>query len=330
MDLDGCNPSDALLHSMESRDLSLLLALDAMLQEGNVTRAARRLGLSTPAASHALGRIRRRLGDPLLVRSGRSMALTPRAEQLRPLVRSVVEDATRVLSPAGPFEPRALRRTFTIFATDHALLVLGPAVDRRVHTEAPDVTLRFLPSVVDDWTALRDGTADLSVCLPGFFPPEYRTRPLLTERFVCVVRQRHPRLGRRLTLDEYLALEHIVVAPLGKPSYVDQVLAERGQSRRICRVVPYFSSALHLVATTDYVLTVSETAVRAVRGLWPLRVVEPPLALPPYAVNLLWHPRLDNEPANQWLREVFAGAAREVTLGRTASVPKRSPSRRSR
>jgi len=311
---------------MESRDLSLLLALDAMLQEGSVTLAARRLGLSTPAASHALARIRERLGDPLLVRSGRSMTLTPRAEQLRPLVRSLVEDAARVLSTPGPFDPRALGRTFTIFATDHALLVLGPAVDRIVRAEAPDVTLRFLPSVVDDWVQLRDGTADLSVCLPGFFPPEFRTRPLLTERFVCVVRKDHPKAGRRLTLDSYLALDHIVVAPLGKPSYVDQVLAERGQSRRIRRVVPYFASALHLVAVTDYVLTVSETAAQAARETWPLRVMEPPLALPPYAVNLLWHPRLDNEPANAWLREVIVRAAGQVTGGSRAAQ-RASPAR---
>jgi len=311
---------------MESRDLSLLLALDAMLQEGSVTLAARRLGLSTPAASHALARIRERLGDPLLVRSGRSMTLTPRAEQLRPLVRSLVEDAARVLSTPGPFDPRALGRTFTIFATDHALLVLGPAVDRIVRAEAPDVTLRFLPSVVDDWVQLRDGTADLSVCLPGFFPPEFRTRPLLTERFVCVVRKDHPKAGRRLTLDSYLALDHIVVAPLGKPSYVDQVLAERGQSRRIRRVVPYFASALHLVAVTDYVLTVSETAAQAARETWPLRVMEPPLALPPYAVNLLWHPRLDNEPANAWLRAVIVRAAGQVTGGSRAAQ-RASPAR---
>jgi DNA-binding transcriptional LysR family regulator len=311
---------------MEARDLSLLLALDAMLQEGNVTLAARRLGLSTPAASHALARIRERLGDPLLVRSGRSMTLTPRAEELRPLVRSLVQDATRVLSAPGPFEPRALCRTFTIFATDHALLVLGPAVDRIVRAEAPDVTLRFLPSVVDDWVQLRDGTADLSVCLPGFFPPEFRTRALLTERFVCVVRKDHPMAGRRLTLGAYLGLDHIVVAPLGKPSYVDQVLAERGQSRRIRRVVPYFASALHLVSLTDYVLTVSETAAQAARKTWPLRVMQPPLALPPYAVNLLWHPRLDNEPANEWLRDVLARAAREVTGGGPAP-PRARPAR---
>ena len=320
--LDRCNTGVALLQLMESRDLSLLLTLDALLQEGSVTLAARRLGLSTPAASHALARIRERLGDPLLVRSGRSMTRTPRAEELRPLVRSLVEEATRVLSPPASFTPHALNRTFTIFATDHALLVLGPAVDRLVRAEAPDVTLRFLPSVVDDWMPLRDGTADLSVCLPGFFPPEFRTRQLLTERFVCVVRRDHPQVGRRLTMDTYLALDHIVVAPLGKPSQIDQVLAGRGQQRRIRRVVPYFAAALHLVTVTDDVLTVSESAARAVAKTLAVRVMEAPFPLPSYAVNLLWHPRLNNEPANQWLREVFVRASGMVT---EAHAPARAP-----
>lgn len=303
--------------------MGLLLTLDALLQEGSVTRAARRLGLSTPAASHALARIRDRLGDPLLVRAGRSMTLTPRADELRPLVRSLVAEATRVLSSPRVFEPSTLSRTFTIYATDQALLVLGPCVDRLVRAEAPDVTLRFLPSVVDDWIPLRDGTADLSVCLPGPFPPEFRTRQLLTERFACVVRRDHPRVGRRLTLDTYLALDHIVVAPLGKPSQVDQVLAERGQQRRIRRVVPYFAAALHLVTVTDHVLTISASAAGAVAETLAIRVMEPPIRLPSYAVNLLWHPRLDNEPANQWLRDVFVRAAGTVTRAHARTLTPR-------
>src|SRR5512137_872941 len=139
---------------MESRDLGLLLVLDALLQESNVTRAARRLGLSTPATSHALARARKRLGDPILVRAGRRMVLTPRAEQLRPRVRSLVEEATGVLGAGAPFSPRELARTFTVFTTDHVLLVLGPVVDRILRAEAPGVTLRFLPSMADDWIPL--------------------------------------------------------------------------------------------------------------------------------------------------------------------------------
>lgn len=312
---------------MESKDLALLLTVDALLQESNVTLAARRLGLSTPATSHALARIRQRLGDPLLVRSGRSMALTPRGEALRPLVRSLVEEATRVLAPPGPLDPRTLERVFTIFATDHALLVLGPVLDRLLTRAAPGVSLRFLPSVVDDWTQLRDGTADLSICLPGTFPPEYRTHQLFEERFVCVVRSDHPRAGRRLTLDAYLALEHIVVAPLGRPSQVDAVLATRGLARRIRSVVPYFATALHLVTQSDHVLTVSESAARSVAGVLPIALLEPPLALPRYTVHLLWHPRLDNEPANRWLRGLIIEAARTATSPATSRA---RPRRRAR
>jgi DNA-binding transcriptional LysR family regulator len=313
---------------MESRDLALLLTLDALLQEANVTLAARRLGLSTPAASHALARIRERLGDPILVRAGRAMVLTPRAEELRPLVRSLVEDATRVMGAAAPFSPRALKRTFTIFTTDHVLLVLGPAVDRILRDEAPDVCLRFLPSVMEDWIPLRDGVADLSVCILGHFPPEFRTRQLFTDRFVCVVRADHPRVGRRLTLGQYLALDHIVVSPLGRPSHVDTVLAERGLERRIRRVVPFFNSGLLLAAATDDILTVSDRAALALAPTLGLRIVEPPLPLSPYSLNLLWHPRLENEAANRWLRDVFVRAAKEAVPA-TRTRPRR-PGRRQR
>ncbi len=319
---------------MESRDLRLLLTIDALLQEGNVTLAAKRLGLSTPATSHALARIRERLDDPLLVRAGRRMVLTPRAEQLRPQVRSLVEEATRVLGAAAPFSPRELNRTFTIFTTDHVLLVLGSTVDRILRKEAPNVSLKFLPSVTDDWIPLRDGAADLSVCILGHFPPEFRTRQLFTDRFVCVVREDHPRVGKRLTLDEYLALDHIVVSPLGRPSHVDSVLADRGLERRIQRIVPFFLSGLLLAATTDSILTVSHRAAEAMAATLHLRILEPPLPLSAYSLNLMWHPRLENEPANRWLREVFLRAATEAapesTRDPVAAAPGHRRSRKAR
>lgn len=322
---------------MESRDLSLLVTLDALLQEGSVTLAAKRLGLSTPATSHALARIRERFGDPILVRAGRRMVLTPRGEELRPLVRSLVEEASRVIGAATQFTPRTLDRTFTIFTTDHVLLVLGPALDRILRDEAPGVSLRFLPSVVDDWIPLREGTADLSVCILGHFPPEFRTRRLFNDRFVCVVRKDHPRVGRRLTLDQYLGLEHVVVSPLGLPSSVDAVLAQRKLQRTIRRVVPFFLSGLHMAATTDYALTVSDRAATALAPSFGLRLVEPPLPLSPYSLNLLWHPRLENEPANRWLRDVFVRAAKaalpgveEVARRRAAGGPAPPPARKRR
>jgi DNA-binding transcriptional LysR family regulator len=294
---------------MKSMDLNLLTALDALLQEANVTRAARRLGLSTPATSHALARIRDRLGDPILVRAGRRMVLTPHAESLRPQVRSLMEEAHRILATTTPFTPRALHRTFTIFTTDHVLLVLGPIVDRILRDEAPHVSLRYLPSLEEDWVPLRDGVADLSVCILGHFPGEFRTQRLFTDRFVCVLRDGHP-TGRRLTLDGYLSLDHIVVSPLGRPSHVDAVLATRGLTRRIRRVVPFFVSGLLMAAESDDVITVSDRAAYALAPRLGLRVLNPPLPLAPYDLNLLWHPRLENEPGNAWLREVFVRAAK--------------------
>jgi DNA-binding transcriptional LysR family regulator len=251
------------------------------------------------------------------------MRLTPRAEALRPQVRSLVEEATRVLAPPAPLDPRLLQRTFTLFATDHALLVLGPALNRMLTAAAPQVSLRVLPSVADDWTQLRDGMADLSICLPGAFPPEFRTQLLFHEKFVCVMRRGHPLARKRLTLARYLAADHVVVAPLGRPSQVDQILEARGQSRRIRHVVPYVATALHLAATSDHLLTVSENAARAMSRMLPLVLREPPVHLARYGVHLLWHPRLDNEPANQWMRGLILQAARQTTKG-VVSTAKRA------
>jgi DNA-binding transcriptional LysR family regulator len=314
---------------MQPGDLQLLLSLDALLQEGSVTRAARRLGRSTPATSRALDRIRRRLGDPLLVRAGREFVLTPRAEQLRPEIARLVADAQRVLAAASAFAPAQLERSFTVHTTDHALVLLGPVVDRILREEAPRVTLRFLPSGADDWLPLREGQADLSICLFGHFPDEFLTKQLFVDRFVCVVRHDHPRVGKTISLDEYLALDHLVVSPLGRPSLVDTVLAERGMRRRIRRTVPYFLAGLMLAAAGEEVLTVSERAAAALAPTLGLRMVAPPLPLATYSLNLLWHPRLDADPAHRWLRGVLERAAAEVvpavrerrTRGARASLP---------
>lgn len=309
---------------MDPRDLSLLPTLDALLQAGSVSGAAERLGLSTPAVSHALARLRQELGDEVLVRAGRGMVLTPRALALRDRLHGLLEELSAALAQEAGFDPRALRRTFTLFTTDHALMVLGEALDRRVRAEAPGVCLRFLPSVVDDYEPLRQGTADLSICLLGHYPAEIRTRRLFTDRFVVVGRRGHPALRRPLTLERYLDLEHGVVAPLGRASHVDLVLQEQGRQRRVTRVVPFFATALELALATDLVFTVSDRAVAAHPRRDALQVVEPPLALSAYALHLVWHPRSDQDPAHRWLREllleVAAQAAPEAHEGATGDL----------
>jgi DNA-binding transcriptional LysR family regulator len=298
---------------MQSMDLNLLVSLDALLQEGSVTSAARRVGLSTPAMSHALARLREQLADPLLVRAGRGMRLTPRAQALKPTVREVVVAARRALLPERPFVASELTQTFVVHATDYVLTILGPTIDRLLRDEAPRACVRFVPNTPDDAAMLREEGSDLAVGIYGELPQEMKTRTLLTDRFVCAVRHDHPASGKRFTLDEFVRLPHVQVAPRGQPGgYVDDALRERGLSRTVARAVPYFVSALQLAAQTDYVLTVSERIARSYAQALGLSILEPPLPLRPYALSLVWHPRLDADAGNRFLRDVFRRAAEDV------------------
>ncbi len=298
---------------MESTDFGLLVSLDALLQEGSVTGAARRVGLSTPAMSHALARIRERLGDPILVRSGRGMLLTPRAEALKPRVHGVVNEARRTLEPERPFVASELSRTFVVHATDYVLAILGAAVDRILRDEAPAVCVRYVPNTPDDPALLRDRGSDLAVGIYGELPAEMRNRRLLTDRFVCVVRRGHPATKKRFTLEHFIGLRHIQVAPRGKPGgYVDDVLRERGLTRTVARAVPYFMTALQLAAATDYVLTISERIAARFAESLALELLEAPVKLRPYALSLVWHPRVEGDAGHRFLREVFLRASKEA------------------
>jgi DNA-binding transcriptional LysR family regulator len=298
---------------MESLDLNLLLSLDALLQEGSVTRAAQRVGLSTPAMSHALSRIRAQLEDPILVRSGRSMLLTPRAEGLKPRVHSLLQEARQTLTPEKSFVPKTLHRSFLILATDYVLSMLGFAVDQRLRAEAPGVSLRFIPNTPNDGAILREGGADLAIGIYAELPQEMRSRQLLTDRLVCVARKDHPKIGKRLSLEEFIKLEHIQTAPRGQPGgYLDDTLEEKGYSRRVARALPFFLPALYLTSRTDYLLTISERIATQMAPILGLKIFEPPLALRPYALSLVWHPRFDGDAAHRFLREIFIAASREV------------------
>ncbi len=307
---------------MESSHLGLLVALDALLQEGSVTGAARRVGLSTPAMSHALARIRERLKDPILVRSGRGMLLTPRALELKPQVHHVVTEARRALEPQRPFAPSELSRTFMVHATDYVLTILGGAVDRLLREEAPQVCVRFVPNTPDDPALLRDGGSDLAVGIYGELPQETRKRRLLTDRFVCVVRRAHPLVGERFTLEHFVRLPHVQVAPRGRPGgYVDDVLRARGLTRTVARAVPYFLTALQLASETDYLLTISERIARRYEAQLGLQILEAPIKLRPYALSLVWHPRVDSDAGHRFLREVFLRASKE-TAGEQHELPR--------
>lgn len=297
-------------------DLNLLETLDALLQEESVSRAARRVGLSTPAMSHALARLRTALQDDVLVRAGRDMVPTSRALALKAEVHDALARARQLLSPTRAFDPGRLEREFRVNATDHVVTVLGATLDRLARESAPGVFLRFMPTATDDAAMLREGAVDLAVGIYADLPPELRTRVLFSDRFVTVLRKGHPAAKGRLDLETFLALEHLQVAPRGRPGgYLDEVLAERGKRRRVTRAVPYFLSALQLVSESDAVLTISERMARSLASAFGLTVLETPVPLRPYALSLLWHPRQDSSAEHAWLRQLFVDAAAKAAPG---------------
>jgi DNA-binding transcriptional LysR family regulator len=302
-------------------DLNLLAVLDAILQTRSVSRAAEQVGITKPAMSHALARLREQIGDPVLVRAGQEWHLSERALALRDRVRELAEGAREVLDGERTFEPATSTREIRVHATDHVLALLGGGLGAMLATEAPHCSLRFLPMQTDDASPLRGGLVDLAIGVFPQLPPEFRTQALFQERFACVVRSGHPRVNDKISLATFLASEHVLVAPRGKAgSTVDDALAERGLSRKVTRFVPYFVVALDLVSKTDCVLTVSERLAKAYRERFDLQVLKPPIPLPTYTISQVWHPRVDADPSHRWFRRLVARAAAEMggKAGRTS------------
>lgn len=299
-------------------DLNLLVVFDALLAERHVTRAAARLGLSQSAASHALARLRRLLGDPLLVRDGAALVPTVRAAALAPRLADALAALRAALAPPPAFDPATARRRFTLGLADYAQFVLLPPLLARLSVAAPHVDL-----VARDFPLDRADEFDVTVApgraiasadpLAAVRSPALRERRLFRERFVCLTRERHPRIGKKLDLATFVALPHAFIAPRGTPGgVVDEVLAERGLSRRVALTIQHFLVAPYAIAGSDLVITLAERLARAFADQLPLAVHEPPLAIPRFAMHLYWHERHHLDPAHQWLRGQLVEVARAL------------------
>jgi DNA-binding transcriptional LysR family regulator len=287
---------------MARPDLNLLVALDVLLAEGSVARAAQRLRLSPSAMSRALARLRETAGDPLLVRAGRGLVPTPRALELRERVRQLVQEAEAVLRPAEKLDLKRLVRTFTLRTSDGFVESFGPALIARVGKEAPGLQLRFLPKTDKDSTLLREGTVDLETGGVGKMTgPEVRAQALFRDRFIGVVRKRHPLSRGRVTPARYAAGRHVLVSRRSLDwGPIDEALKSFGLEREIATVVGGFAAALALARASDLIASVPERhtgSLRAGMHSFPL-----PVPAPEITVSLLWHPRLDADPAHRWLR----------------------------
>lgn len=287
---------------MSEPDLNLLLTLDALLTEGSVAGAARRLRLSPSAMSRSLARLREATGDPLLVRAGRGLVPSPRALELRERIGPLVQVAQAALRPAAALRLDKLAREFTLRTREGFVENFGAALLAHVAGEAPGVRLRFAPKPDRDSAPLRDGSVDLETGVIGSTTgPELRAQALFRDRFVAVVREGHALANGRLTAKRYATSRHVAISRRGTVAGpVDEALSALGLSRDIIVTVAGFSEALALARGTDLVATVPERHTARLRH--GLQTLDLPLALAPFTVSLLWHPRMDGDAAHRWLR----------------------------
>jgi DNA-binding transcriptional LysR family regulator len=300
---------------LRSLDLNLILALDALLEERNVTRAAHRVGITQSAMSHALARLRAVTGDALLVRTANGMVATARAEELGPPIRRALEGVATALRPPQTFDPKTAERRIRIGTGDYGEIVLLPRVIERLAKEAPRVDLRVVFQAEDAARMLRSGDVDLllSPVFAAEVGPGMYARKLFDERFVCVVRRGHQLARKKLTLARYVAASHALISPRGKEgSQTDEALARLGLSRRVAVTVPHFLVAPHIVAQSDLVLTLAARVANMLAAPLGLVILEPPseLRLAGFTMSAVWHERTHADPAQRWTREVFAEVAK--------------------
>ncbi|SQF97045.1 LysR family transcriptional regulator [Paucimonas lemoignei] len=293
-------------NTLRRLDLNLLVTLDALLSEQNVTRAARLLNLAQPTVSLQLGRLREILDDPLLLPGPRGMSPTERARELRGPLREALVALEGALSPSATFEPALSNQTWKVAASDYAATALvwpSLALLRRL---APNTRLALLnkhpANLAND---LENGQLDLALHTRDDAPPKLRHKSLVHERYVVAGRRGHPALATRLSLKAFCGLEHAVMSPTGAGfvGSTDQALAAKGLERRVVLSVSNFNSLVSALTHSDLVAVVPE---RLVRDEPALHVQAPPLAIPGFEMLMLWPERLHRDPAHMWLRDLIA------------------------
>ena len=292
-------------------DLNLLVALDALLAEGSVTAAARRLGLSSSAMSRTLARLRAATGDPLLVRAGRGLVPTPRAVALRDRVHRLTRDACAVLRPQlATLDLASLALTFTIRASEGFVERFAGELVGTITRSAPRVRIRFAPKPDKDARALREGTIDLEIGVLGASAPEVRRQALFRDDFIGIVRAGHPLVGgKRITPARYAACKHVVASR--KKDFtgpVDDALAKLGLERTVVAVVPGYPDAMRIALHSELVGLVPRSCLdSALPGLASFAL---PVRTPGITVSAMWHPRADADPAQRWLRDTVLDVCR--------------------
>jgi DNA-binding transcriptional LysR family regulator len=296
-------------------DLNLLVVLRTLLETRSVTKTAERSGMSQPAVSRALAKLRRIFDDALLVKSGTVMRPTIRGSALVEPLQKALAGVTDVLAERSAFDPASTERVFRIATTDYGATVILPRLSELMFAVAPKASVEIAPVDGQTFKNLGETNLDLALYSDNPVPPTLRARDLFRETFACLLRAGHPALNRsehgRMRLEDYVAVSHILVSvPGGRPGPVDTALAALGHSRHVAVRIPYFSTAALVAANSDLVLTIPRRAAENFSDDSRLRLVEPPLELPNFGYRMVWHERTHAEPDHAWLRRMVLRAVR--------------------
>jgi DNA-binding transcriptional LysR family regulator len=305
-------------------DLNLLVVFDALMAERHVTRAGERIGLSQPAVSAALNRLRHLLKDELFIRRADGMQPTRKAEELAIPLRQALMQIQIALEPQT-FEPATAKRTFKIATNDFAASILLPKLGAKLSQEAPGIDLRLI--YADDalgMKMLEEDAIDLAIApFEAIAPPFERQHLLEPAGFLCVMRKDHPLVGKPLTLEVFAAAPQLLISRTGDATgFVDEILAEVGLQRRVAFTVPSFLLAPVILAETDYIAVLPRRLVEMFQQMVELVAYEPPFPQRKFPLGMLWHQRLNKDPGLLWLRITLVDVAADIESPRsTLTIP---------
>ena len=305
-------------------DLNLLVYLDALLRERNVTQAANQLNLSQPAMSNGLRRLRELFDDPLLVRTSEGMTPTERALELEPIVREVLTSIDRAVQPRSEFDARNAHRVFRIMASDYAESTLFPSVLGKLRTLAPGLTLDIMTPSDVSFLDVERGKVDMVINRFDSMPQSFHQIHLWNDTFTCVLSPENPVL-QDFSLENYLKANHVWVSKTGmgvgvgvnpddvqRLGWVDLALNKLGKKRQIRVFTRHYQAAMTLAEQNDLIVTLPTRAARLKRDNPRVVLRDPPLEIPPLELKMAWSPLLQHNPANKWLRKLIADTAREL------------------
>ena len=306
-------------------DLNLLVYLDVLLREKSVTKAANHLGITQPAMSNVLKRLRELFDDPILVRTSEGMTATERALGLQPVVRGILAEVERAVQPTRSFHAALSQRVFRVMASDYAESTLMPRVLRRIRQEAPHVTLDVLTPSDVSFLDVEQGRVDMAINRFDKMPQSFHQKTLWMDSFACLMNRSNPILDKPFTLESYLGANHIWVSKTGfgvgvgvnpkdvqRLGWVDEALARLGRKRRISVFTRHYQVAMLLAEQHDLIATLPSRAAWLQKDNANLVAKQPPFEIPPFELKMAWSPLLQHNPDHQWLRHVIVEVAAEV------------------